>query len=230
MKDLKGGYHVLDLTSMIISTNTTSLTSITDTTVLSQLLEICSGYATLPINKKLKPVMVSFWNDDNYKTTVMGELIQTDINQFSLQFKGYNDEFIDIFTELDFNSDSQQWYVYGCGYISHSLSHRVNLGITDGSIDLSLAPNTEFPMTKSGVTGYTLNVSIDGDYVLISESDDMFNILRKITGKYLYGYSGTTVVVKGLILACTNCDNIFANTLIPTDDLPEDVTWKIFDK
>ena len=103
----------------------------------------------------------------------------------------------------------------------------VNAGIESGEIDLSLAPNNEFPLETED---YELSINTDESFVYISEHADNWDVLVSLLGKYLYAYTNEgTLHYKGLILLGDNL-NITCNTLIPTDNLVDISTWKIFDK
>ena len=116
-------------------------------------------------------------------------------------------------------------------FSENQIKNIVNQGIESGEIDIE-EPLSEFPLSvDEGDDQYQLVIQYeDSNYMYITEDSDIFNILVKIIGKYLYCYnSGGYVIAKGIITNCDN-DNGQAHTLIPSSIYSNAHHFKIFNK
>lgn len=116
MEKYKGGYHILDLTSIMLELleDNQNFIDIEDSKILSQLYNSLLPYVLEP-QKALKPVYLRILDEDGFKSSVMGLLQKLPENTFEI-IVYYNNSQITFFVSFDYDSDTNTWSIDSCNY------------------------------------------------------------------------------------------------------------------
>lgn len=200
MQNTKGGYSILDLTSIILVSDDDSLI-IKDKKVLNQLYEILLPYV-LDDKKELKPIYIRFVDDIEEKNK---HVIFATIKKFGVDtFKIYSSDEFNLSITIVFEQDEEtlEWLITYCSYIYHSLLLTIQEDvlslINEGTISETLGLNEDGELVKevveSGTKLYKHEIETGGEILYIISTYNLPYEKTDFIGfsmgkKFISGYS-----------------------------------------